>query len=319
MSMPILMLLFCAALPAQSQQSFSGEYKGEQVTLKLQASGTQYSGTIDYQGGSFPLTARVSAAGLDGSFRAEGQQFPFTIRREGSALLLNTAGTTYRLQPVERSAANPLARSNISAPAASPSMPAQSSQGLVGTWRGSSGTMRFDAGGTGTANGESFRYQVEGNAITLAAGTGTVKLTYTLQGSSLRLAGPRGEMELTRVADSGGPGRVLPELAGKWCMISNFNATDGGARTSNTCFTLTADGRYEYYAETDSYGKYGGATSQSSDRGTWTATETTITARSARGTVTTYTLEKRNHPKNNDPMLLLDGQAFVTFYQKPRW
>ena len=35
--------------------------------------------------------------------------------------------------------------------------------------------------------------------------------------------------------------------------------------------------------------------------------------------VTTYVLEKRNHPKNNEPMLVLDGQAFVTFYQKPPW
>jgi len=59
--------------------------------------------------------------------------------------------------------------------------------------------------------------------------------------------------------------------------------------------------------------------SQSSDRGAWTATETSITARSAGGRITTYVLEKRNHPKNNDPMLVLDGQAFVTFYQKPPW
>ncbi len=47
--------------------------------------------------------------------------------------------------------------------------------------------------------------------------------------------------------------------------------------------------------------------------------EQTKTARSATGRVTTYQLEKRNHPKNNDPMLLLDGQSFVTYYQKPPW
>ncbi|HZV69137.1 MAG TPA: hypothetical protein VFG10_06315 [Saprospiraceae bacterium] len=31
-------------------------------------------------------------------------------------------------------------------------------------------------------------------------------------------------------------------------------------------------------------------------------------------------LEQRNHPKNvNDPMIVLDGRAFVTAYNKPPW
>jgi hypothetical protein len=34
----------------------------------------------------------------------------------------------------------------------------------------------------------------------------------------------------------------------------------------------------------------------------------------ARGT-TVYTLEKRNHPKTGDPMLVLNGQPFVTYYK----
>ena len=311
----ILIALFCTAMAAQTPQSFAGEYRGEDVTLKLQLSGNQYTGTIDYDGESLPLTARVSGGGLEGSFRAEGQQFPFTIRRDRSDLLLSTAGTTYRLQPVEKKPANPLARGN-KAPAPAP---AEKDQGLVGAWRGASGTMRFEPGGTGIANGEAFRYHIEGNVLVLVTASTTLRLNYNLQGSTLRLASGTGEIQLTRIADSGGAGRVLPELAGKWCYVSNVNATDGGARATNQCFTLTADGRYEYYGETDSYNRYGGAASQSSDRGTWTATETTITARSATGRVTTYQLEKRNHPKNNDPMLILDGQAFVTFYQKPPW
>ncbi len=32
-----------------------------------------------------------------------------------------------------------------------------------------------------------------------------------------------------------------------------------------------------------------------------------------------YTLEKRNHPKNKDPMIVLNGQPFVTYYNKPPW
>ena len=62
------------------------------------------------------------------------------------------------------------------------------------------------------------------------------------------------------------------------------------------------------------------ATSQSSDSGSWTATESTLTTRSVGGRVTVYRLEKRNHPKNvRDPMIVLNGETFVTYFNKPPW
>ena len=112
---------------------------------------------------------------------------------------------------------------------------------------------------------------------------------------------------------------VRQELVGKWCYLSNANATNGGGRTSSQCFVLAADGRYEYSGQTDSSNPNGGASSQTSDRGTWAATDTTITSRSVSGRVSTYRLEKRNHPKNSDPMLVIEGQAYVTYYNKPAW
>ena len=51
----------------------------------------------------------------------------------------------------------------------------------------------------------------------------------------------------------------------------------------------------------------------------WSATATSITAYSNTNGTTTFRLEKRNHPKNNDPMLVLDGEAFVSYYQKAPW
>ena len=150
----------------------------------------------------------------------------------------------------------------------------------------------------------------------MSSAEGTFRLTYGIEGNTLRLTGSTGQVTLTRVAESSGEDRVASDLAGKWCYVSYVYATGGGARSSNTCFTLSPDGRYEYSGETDSYNKFGGATSQSADRGTWTATETSITASSASGRITTYVLEKRNHPKNNDPMLVLDGQAFVDVLSK---
>ncbi len=124
---------------------------------------------------------------------------------------------------------------------------------------------------------------------------------------------------MTRIVETGGAGGVVPELAGKWCYLANVNAISGGGRASSQCFTLQADGRYDYAGEVSNSNPYGGTAYQSSDSGTWTATATTIAARSVSGKVTTYRLQKMNHPKNNDPMLVLDGQAFVTFYQKAPW
>jgi len=113
-------------------------------------------------------------------------------------------------------------------------------------------------------------------------------------------------------------GSPLPELVGKWCYMANVQANDGG-RQSNTCFQLNADGSYQYHSETSSSGQFGGTASQSDDEGRWQASGNTLTAQSTSGKVSTYTFEKRNHPKTNDPMLVFDGQAFVTYFQKPPW
>ena len=79
------------------------------------------------------------------------------------------------------------------------------------------------------------------------------------------------------------------------------------------------DGTYEYYGEASNSNIYGGSNSQSRDYGRWSATTTSLTARSNSGKTTTYTLERRNHPKTGDPMLMVDGDAFVTYYQKRPW
>lgn len=114
------------------------------------------------------------------------------------------------------------------------------------------------------------------------------------------------------------PGKPLPELVGKWCYLANVQANDGG-RQSNTCFQLNADGSYQYHSETSSSGQFGATASESDDEGRWQASGDTLTAQSTSGKITNYRFEKRNHPKTNDPMLVFDGQAFVTYFQKPPW
>jgi hypothetical protein len=140
-----------------------------------------------------------------------------------------------------------------------------------------------------------------------------------LSGDVLTLTANGQSLTLNRVKEEAGEGSIHQELVGKWCWISVTTANQG-ARQSSRCITLNGNGTYAYAGMTDSYNPNGGATSESSDSGTWTATETTLTAHSRSGKTVTYTLEKRNHPKNvRDPMIVLDGQAFVTAYNKAPW
>ena len=146
------------------------------------------------------------------------------------------------------------------------------------------------------------------------------RLTLTANGNSIVLDRVKDSIVLDRAKEETGAGSVHMELVGKWCWMSQVYANNGGARQSNRCITLNGNGSYAYAGMTDSYNPYGGATSQSNDQGTWTATETTLTTRSVSGRVTVYRLEKRNHPKNvRDPMIVLNGDTFVTFYNKPPW
>jgi hypothetical protein len=149
---------------------------------------------------------------------------------------------------------------------------------------------------------------------------GQLTLAFAVRGDQLTLKGAGGSIVLDRSKPETGAGSVHMELVGKWCWVSQVYANNGGARQSNRCITLNGNGSYQYAGMTDSYNPYGGATSQSNDFGSWTATETTLTTRSSTGRATTYRLEKRNHPKNvRDPMIVLNGEPFVTFFNKPPW
>jgi hypothetical protein len=198
--------------------------------------------------------------------------------------------------------------------------PPPASGSIVGTWRHAQGSAQFNADGTGTVDGQSGRYEIHGDQLTMTGAQGQLTVTYAVRGDQLTLSTNRGSIVMDRAKPESGAGSVHMELVGKWCWISQVYANNGGARQSNRCITLNGNGSYQYFGLTDSYNPYGGATSQTNDSGTWTATDTTLTTRSAGGRVTTYRLEKRNHPKNvRDPMIVLNGESFVTYYNKPPW
>lgn len=210
---------------------------------------------------------------------------------------------------------------------------------LVGQWRAKTESIELRADGTMLINGQAHTYAVNENTLFVQGPGGTAAYPFELADEQLTVMLNGQPVVYTRVPEPGGApaslapsnagtpastpvgataGSVLPELAGKWCYMSNVHASDGG-RQSNTCFTLNADGTYVYHSETSSSGAYGGTASQTDDSGRWAATADTLTATSTSGKVTSYRFEKRNHPKTNDPMLVFDGQSFVTYFQKPPW
>lgn len=205
---------------------------------------------------------------------------------------------------------------------------------LRGHWKSSDTILEFKAGSRITINEAEYDYAVIGATIVVSNDEGEMEFPFKLAGDVLTVWTEGEKAVYTRMSDdeikelqsssrstrgtAGGSGGVPQDLVGKWCYQANVQAQSGG-RMSNICFTLKADGSYEYYGETSSSNPYGGSASQSSDFGRWSATATTLTARSNRGQTTTYSLERRNHPRTGDAMLMVDGDAFVTFYRRDPW
>ncbi len=110
------------------------------------------------------------------------------------------------------------------------------------------------------------------------------------------------------------------ELVGQWIWLSNFSATNGGGSQSNTWITLQADGRYQWHHDSVSTNPNGAAWGSQDESGTWAVSGDTITFRPDGGAPYTQSLEKRNHPQNvRDPMIVLDGKAYVTASNRRPW
>lgn len=120
-------------------------------------------------------------------------------------------------------------------------------------------------------------------------------------------------------AGPAGKGATPAELAGQWVFFANFNANNGGGSSRQKQLTLRADGSYTYTAESVSTNPNGAAWGDQNDAGRWSVDGARITFRSNTGESRTCSLEKRNHPKNRDPMLVIDGSSFVTATQRAPW
>jgi len=210
---------------------------------------------------------------------------------------------------------------------------------LQGFWKSSEAIVEFKPGSRVTINNEEYDFALVASTLIVSNNEGEMEFPYKLAGDVLTVwvEGRKvvySRMTADEIADlkasrqrsgggqtataRGGGGGNPQDLVGKWCYQANVQAT-GGGRQSDICFTLKADGTYDYYGEASNSNPNGGSNSQSWDYGRWSATATSLTARSNSGDTKTYTLERRNHPKTGDPMLMVDGDAFVTYYKKNPW
>lgn len=299
---------------------------GQQMTLILNADG---SGEFD--GSEIKFTAQANKL----SISADGKTTNYTYILQGNSLTVSGGDIEGKVV---------FTRSGAATEAATPTAtkPTAASNTIVGIWAGNNETIEFTKANQCVYQGQVFPYQTANNTVTIQTTQGNLSMPYAVNGNQLSLTingqtfyyakngatpDPNATANANRNTNSqpqaNGNRNVAQELVGKWCYV-NVNNYNSGASSSEQCITLKADGTYEYYSESsrsvNTSGYSGGTNSQNSDKGTWSYDGSRIHYSSSMGAGSgSYLLEKRNHPKNNDPMIVLDGQTYVTQYQKAPW
>lgn len=311
--LPGLLLAQAAAKVQQTKihGTWKADLEGDEITLVLNADGT---GNLD--GDKIRYT--VGGSKINVTILAESQTLIYDYAWEGNSLVVSGGDLEEKITLTRFGSATENYESSSTL-----------NNSIIGVWSDSHETIEFTKTGQCLFLNRTFNYQVTGNTITIQTHEGAVIFSYTVSGDKLTLTTNGQTSHYTKTGISLGTGSLHPdktvaqELVGKWCYINVGNYTSGGS-SSEQCITLKRDGTYEYYSEssrsvnTNAYS--GGTNSQSSDHGTWSYDGTRIHYISAAGNGSgSYLLEKRNHPKNNDPMIVLDGQAYVTQYQKAPW
>ena len=304
-----LTLLAVSSASAQ-ERGIVGSWQSPEVGLKVtfNADGT---GVLD--GAPIKYTVRGAQLIVDEA----GKVNSYSFRIDEDALTVSGGNLESPLRFVRESNTGGFARRG------SNQKSQKSSSGLVGHWKSSEATVEIKDDGTLILNGSLLRYQVKGSNIIIGNDEGVMQFPFQLSGDTLNVQVDGRTVVYRRLTEeesqsAASSGSNPAELVGKWCYMSNVNSS-GGGRMSNRCFTLYPNGTYEYYAETSSSGPIASSASQESDSGTWSVSGATITAHSrSRGTLV-FPLEKRNHPKTGDPMLVLDGDAYVTYSPRQPW
>lgn len=308
----IPLLIGATTVTTANAQEILGSWKnvqyGHEMTLVLKADGT---GSFDNESLAFRVAQNILSITID------GHETDYIYSVNGKTLGLvggNLEGTIIFTLVAQ----NELAKGEV-APVFS-----LTDTGLIGLWSGNGEMIAFQADGTCGYLGKTFSYKVSSDHIVINTDPGTVTFEYKLLGKQLTLTA-NGQRAVYHRPDGSQGKKSLPadripwELVGQWCYLNmNSNAQ------SSRCITLNENGTYVYAAEssrsvnTNEFS--GGTSSQANDNGTWYVEGDRIFYHSRVSGAGSYKLEKRNHPQNvNDPMIVLDGDAFVTATQRPPW
>jgi len=291
---------------------------GYQMTLILNDDGSgEFDGEI----------IKFSTQGEKLTISQSGQSTVYNYKLQGNSLILS-GGDLDGAVTFTRNGGGNQTPVFASAPATNQLPGTQKTDsGLMGVWSGNGETIEFKANGQCVYIGNTFPYEVSQGHIILTTTQGQVTFAYVITGNQLNLTANGQQITYSRGAGGGTPGvsqnasggHVAQELVGKWCYMSNSLSS-----STNKCITLNADGTYIYSGESsrsvNTPEVYGGTASQSGDRGTWYVQGDRIYYNSQTQGQGSYRLEKRNHPKNvGDPMIVLDGEAYVTATLKAPW
>ena len=197
---------------------------------------------------------------------------------------------------------------------------------LVGRWKSPEATLDIRPNGTIKINEDEYAYRVKGSVITVSSDEGVMRFPFEVDGDTLvvEVEGREEVYKRMKAGSDTAAGRevaasrgIIPQFVGKWCYMSSLSGTN--SYMSSRCFILYENGTYEYSGESSTSGAYGGTSGQSYDSGRWTATRNTLTAYSSKNGKIVYPIELRNHPKTGDPMIVVDGDAYVTATQRRPW
>ncbi len=318
-----------------------------QIGSKVQISKPQLTGKWSNNEFGFAMVLELNT---DGSGNFDGEKITYT--NSTSALTIKQDGETtvykYVLQnnklilsggdldaPITFSKGTSSTTSNLTIPTNFSTNTTKTNgntpANLLGTWSVNGESVVFKNDKTGTYNGNPFSYSVSGNTLTTSDNTGSTVFNFSVNGNNLTLIGvgvkvvmQRGNANVSQsnTYDNNTSGGIDQSIVGKWCWV-NASSTYSSSSSSSKCIVISGNGSYEYYAEgsISGYGGggYGGSSSQSSDRGTWRLEGNRIHVQSKAEGYKVYSFEKRNHPKNGDPMIVIDGDNYVSYYQKAPW
>jgi hypothetical protein len=319
----LLPISLLAQIGAKTQQTkitglWQNSQFGYQMTLMLNPDGSgEFDGeSINYSTNTNKLLIIQSGQTTTYTFLLQGNSLTLSGGDLDDKVTFTKAGTESTQSPVAISQ--------------EPNIKTDSKNSLLGVWSGNGETIEFKNNGQCIYLGNTFPYEESQGHVILTTQQGKAMFAYTIQGDQLNLTANGQKVTYTRGAANQSAqansqnknGDIAQELVGKWCW-TNVTSTNSGGSTSSRCIVLNANGTYEYASErsmdTNTNAFYAGTSSQGSDRGTWYVQGDRIYYNSQTSGQGSYQLQKINHPKTRDPMIVLDGEAYVTFYQKPSW